>query len=415
MTDRWRLITIYILIIQLASACNGLLGGGPNVDQSGDVFPQEKETQERAGAPTAIADEVISAADAEYLLLTNIFERVSPSVVNVESSFFDEAGSIDEVRRGSGFVYDQDGHIITNAHLVKDADALTVTLQQALVLDAERLGWDSFSDLAVLKIDIDAERLSPLLIGESDGLRVGQRAISIGSPFGLNNSMTVGIVSGLDRSLRSAELIDGDLLPGFDNPSIIQIDTPINPGTSGGPLLDSRGFVIGITTAIRSDSGIFQGVGFAVPADTMRRVVPDLIQYGRVDHAWMGLSVMRENGGFGVAGLSQALGLPVERGVLLSGVTEGSPADLAGLRGGREIVEIRGKQVCAGGDLIVAIDEYYVANLDDLNAYLIQKTRPGDQIVLLVIRDKRTFQAKLTLQPRPTETGRRTLDCNTAL
>ena len=413
MTFRWRLIAICILILQLASACAGLLGDDPDPTQSSQVFPRVQETDESAGAPTAVSEAIITAADAEFLLLTNIYERVSPSVVNVESTFFDVAGSVNEVRRGSGFVYDQDGHIITNAHLVKDADALSVMLRQAQVLQAQLLGWDSFSDLAVLKIEAEAERLAPLRIGESGDLRIGQRAISIGSPFGLNNSMTVGIVSGLDRSLRSAELIDGDFMPGFDNPSIIQIDTPINPGTSGGPLLDSRGYVIGITTAIRSDSGIFQGVGFAVPADTLRRVVPDLIESGRVDYAWMGLSVMREDGGYGVAGLSQALDLPVERGVLLSGVTAGSPADLAGLRGGRDLIEIRGKQVCAGGDVIVAIDDYYVANLDDLNGFLIQTTRPGDEITLLVIRDKRTFQAKLTLQSRPANNDRRTLDCNT--
>ena len=413
MKHQWRLIAICILVLQVASACESLLGVRPQPTQSVAVFPREQEPDEGANVPTAVAEAIVSAADAEYVLLTNIYERVSPSVVNVESTSFDEAGTVDEVRRGSGFIYDQEGHIVTNAHLVKDADALSVTLQRALVLEALLLGWDSFSDLAVLKIEIDAERMIPLPIGESGDLRVGQRAISIGSPFGLDNSMTAGIVSGLDRTLRSAEMIDGDLMPGYDNPAIIQVDTPINPGTSGGPLLDSNGYVIGITTAIRSDNGVFQGVGFAVPADTLRRVVPDLIRYGRVDYAWMGLSVMREEGGFGVAGLHQALDLPVERGVLLSGVTEGSPADLAGLRGGRELLEIRGKQVCAGGDIIVAIDDHYMANLDELNAYLIQNTRPGDDVNMLVIRDKRTFQAKLTLQPRPVEDERRVLDCNT--
>lgn len=412
MKHKWRLVAICMLVLQAASACDNLLGVRPEPTQSVAVFPRDQEPDEGAGVPTAVAEAIVSAADAEYRLLTNIYERVSPSVVNVESASFDEAGTVNDTRRGSGFIYDQDGHIVTNAHLVKDADALSVTLPPAQVLEARLLGWDSFSDLAVLKIEIDADRLAPLLIGESGALRVGQRAISIGSPFGLDNSMTAGIVSGLDRTLRSAEMIDGDRMPGYDNPAIIQIDTPINPGTSGGPLLDSQGYVIGITTAIRSDNGVFQGVGFAVPADTLRRVVPDLIRYGRVDYAWMGLSVMREEGGFGVAGLRQALDLAVERGVLLSGVAEGSPADLAGLRGGREMLEIRGKQICAGGDIIVAIDDHYMANLDELNAYLIQKTRPGDDVIVLVIRDKRAFQAKLTLQPRPVAGERRVLDCN---
>lgn len=409
---QWRLIAFIVLVLQVISACDNLLGVRPEPTQSAAVFPPNNGAEESASESTAVAEAIVSAADAENQLLTNIYARVSPSVVNVESTSRDEAGTVNEVRRGSGFIYDQNGHIVTNAHLVKDADALSVTLERALVLQAQLLGWDSFSDLAVLKIDIGADRLRPLPIGESGDLRVGQRAISIGSPFGLDNSMTAGIVSGLDRTLRSAELIDGDRAPGYDNPAIIQIDTPIHPGTSGGPLLDSHGYVIGITTAIRSDNGVFQGVGFAVPAETMRRVVPDLIRYGRVDYAWMGLSVMREEGGFGVAGLQQALDLPVEHGVLLSGVTEGSPADLAGLRGGSEILEIRGKQVCAGGDIIVAIDDNYVANLDELNAHLIQETRPGDEVIILVIRDKRTFQAKLRLQPRPVAGERRVLDCN---
>ena len=412
MKHQWRLAAICVLVLLLASACDSLRGDGPDPTQPAEVFPREPEPEDGESVPTVVADVIIDAADAEFLLLTNVYDRASPSVVNVESTTFDEAGSVNEVRRGSGFIYDQDGHIITNAHLVKDADAWSVTLQRALVLEARLVGWDSFSDLAVLRIEAAADRLAPLPIGESGNLRVGQRAISIGSPFGLDNSMTAGIISGLDRTLRSAELIDGDLMPGYDNPAIIQIDTPIHPGTSGGPLLDSRGHVIGITTAIRSDNGVFQGVGFAVPADTLRRVVPDLIEKGRVEYAWMGLSVVREEGGFGVAGLQKALDLPVERGVLLSGVTEGSPADLAGLRGGREVLDIRGKQVCAGGDIIVAIEDHYVANLDELNAYLIQKTRPGDEVIMLVIRDKRTFQAKLTLQPRPVDSGRRVLDCN---
>ena len=397
----------------LLSSCSALQGLSADVDNgdNGDsVFPQPAETTS-AGAASAEASEILAAADAEYVLLTNIYERASPSVVNVESTFKNAANSAEEKRRGSGFVYDRMGHVVTNAHLVKDADSITVTLHNAWVTDARLQGLDSFSDLAVLKIETAQERLTPLLIGESANLKVGQRAISIGSPFGLNNSMTMGIVSGLGRSLRSAELIDGPQMPGFDNPSIIQIDTPINPGTSGGPLLDSSGRAIGITTAIRSDNGVFQGVGFAVPADTMRRVVPELIARGRVDYAWMGLSVMPEDGGFGVAGLSEALGLTVERGVLLKGVTRGSPAALAGLRGGHEIIEVRGQAVCSGGDLIVAINDYHIKNLDDLNAYLIQNTVPGDEIELLIIREKRTFKAQLALQPRPKD-NRPTLDCD---
>ena len=364
-------------------------------------------------APTALPDAIISAADAEYLLLSNIYERASPSVVNVETTVRAEDGSARDTRRGSGFVYDRQGHIITNAHLVSAVDSITVTLQSAQVFPARVLAFDSFSDLAVLKASIEPERLSPLRIGESATVKVGQRGIVIGNPFGLSSSMTTGVISGLGRALPSAELNDAGIAPGFDNPSIIQIDATINPGNSGGPLLDSQGLVIGITTAIRSDNGRFQGIGFAVPADTMRRVIPDLIERGRVDYAWMGISVMREDGGYGVAGLSVALGLPVERGVLLRGVTEGSPAYRAGLRGGDTLVDVRGQAVCAGGDLIVAINGYHFKNLDDLVTYLVQQTRPEDEVELLVIRDRRTLEVPVTLASRAVEGGR-TLDCRQA-
>ncbi len=383
----------------LLSACSGLSVPRESASSAG------AETA-AATPPTDLSDEIVKAADAEYLLLTKIYARSSPSVVNIEAT------NGDERRRGSGFVYDRQGHIITNAHLVKDADSIVVTLRNTFVLDADLLGLDSFSDLAVLKISTGEERLSPLRIGESATVKVGQRAISIGNPFGLKASMTTGIVSGLGRTLPSAELIDAGLAAGFDNPSIIQIDAAIHPGNSGGPLLDSAGLVIGITTAMQSDSGQFQGIGFAVPADTMRRVIPDLIADGRVEYAWMGISVMPEDGGYGVAGLSEALDLPVERGVLLRGVSEGSPAHLAGLRGGDTLVDVRGKRVCVGGDLIVAINGVYFDDLDALITYLVQNTHPGDEVELVVIRNRQAVDISLKLQRRP-EGDRPTIDCDT--
>ncbi len=369
-------------------------------------------TATAAHTPTALSGESLSTADAEYMLLTNIYERANPSVVNIESGRLDETTGAIATQRGSGFVYDTQGHIVTNAHLVNDAYNIRVALQNAIVVDAQLVGADSFSDLAVLKVAADAERLTPLWIGESAGLKVGQRAIVISNPFGLSSSMTTGIVSGLGRTLPSADLLEGEAMPGFENPSIIQIDAAINPGSSGGPLLDSQGRAVGLTTAIRSDSGQFQGIGFAVPADTMRRVIPELIERGRVDYSWMGISVMREDGGFGVAGLSRALDLPVDRGVLLRGVIEGSPAESAGLRGGRALLELRGESVCAGGDLLVAINDHHFADLDELVTYLVQKTRPGDEVKLLLIRDKQTVEIKLTLQTHPVAGNQRVLDCS---
>lgn len=378
-----------------------------------EALPIQNISQQAGAPPTPVSVEIIEEADAEYLLLTNIYERTTPSIVNIESEIPNGDGLTPNVTRGSGFIYDSDGHIITNAHVTKDAQTIRVTFNDGYVTTARLVGLDTFSDLAVLKVDTTPDRLIPLILGNSNTVKVGQRAIAIGNPFGLNSSMTVGIVSGVGRTLRSAELIDASVMPGFDNPSIIQTDTPINPGNSGGPLLNSYGVVIGVTTAIRSDSGIFQGVGFAVPADTVRRVVPAIIETGRVDYPWMGISVMPEDNGFGVAGLAEPLGLPVTRGVLLRGVTQGSPADLAGLRGGQSITEVRGTLVCSGGDIIIAVNDYYIATMDDLVSYLILNARPSDTVNLIVIRGTDTFEVPMTLQSRPTTNDATTIDCST--
>ena len=391
----------------LLAACSFNSEFSNGAEDSGVEIPVGSATGQ---APTALPGAIISAADAEHMLLSNIYLRVSPSVVNVEALTLAADGETSDTRRGSGFIYDRAGHIITNAHLVSSAGSITITLENAYVLPAELLGWDSFSDLAVLKVNAELDRLQALRIGDSSAVKVGQRGIVIGNPFGLSSSMTVGIVSGLGRTLPSAEQLDAGAAPGFDNPSIIQIDATINPGNSGGPLLDSQGLVIGITTAMRSNNGSFQGIGFAVPGDTMRRVIPDLIERGRVDYSWMGISVMREDGGFGVAGLSEALDLPVERGVLLRGVTAGSPAHRAGLRGGDSPVDVRGAEVCAGGDVIIAINNYHIDNLDGLVTYLVQQTRPGDQVDLLVIRGRNTLEIPLTLESRAADSGNM-LDC----
>lgn len=350
--------------------------------------------------PSPVPDVVIQEADAEYLLLSNIYERIAPSVVNIEAS----KGT--GVSRGSGFVYDTFGHLITNAHVVSNSSEIRVTFDDGYFTIGQIVGLDTYSDLAVLLVDVPQSRLRPLtLVSDSDTIRVGQRAITIGNPFGLSSSMTVGIVSGLERTLRSAELIDENAPIGFQNPSIIQTDAPMNPGNSGGPLLNSQGEVMGVSTAIRSDSGVFQGVGFAVPANTVRRVVPSLISAGRVDYAWMGISVQPEENGFTVAALAEALNLPVTQGILVRGVTVDGPADLAGLRGGDRTLQVRGQSICVGGDIIVAINGNYVANMDELATYLNASTRPDERVTLLIVRNQSTFEISVTLRTRPASEG----------
>jgi S1-C subfamily serine protease len=356
--------------------------------------------------PTAIPAEIVRSADAEYLLLTNIYDRVSPSVVNLDVRVNTPHPGIGDRVSGSGFIYDTDGHIITNAHVVTGARDIQITFSDGYVTSAQVVGTDSYSDLAVVRVDPTIERvrarLRPVTIGNSDLVRVGERAIAIGNPFGLNSSMTVGIVSGLGRQLPSAELID-NALGGFRNPSIIQVDTDINPGNSGGPLLNSRGEVIGVNTAIRSDSGTFQGVGFAVPSRTVQRVVPDLIAFGRVEYAWIGISSPSADDGFGVAGLVEALDLPVESGVLIASVTPGSPAAAAGLRGGSSETFVRGERICAGGDIIVAVNGTYVRTMDELVAYLVVNTRPGQTVNMLIVRGGETFDVPVVLVARPAD------------
>lgn len=355
-----------------------------------------------SGLPTPLPTDLIAVADAEYLLLQNVYERVAPSVVNVDVTLRTPHPGVGDRSSGSGIIYSTQGHIITNAHVVNEAAEILVTFNDGYVVPAELIGLDVYSDLAVLRVETDSARLRPIVFGDSDAVRVGQRAIAIGNPFGLASSMTVGIVSGLGRQLPSAELIS-NTIGGFQNPSIIQVDAEINPGNSGGPLLNSAGELIGVNTAIRTESGIFEGVGFAVPSRTVERVVPDLIEQGRVDYAWVGISSLSADDGFGVAGLAQALNLPVTAGVLIDTVTPGSPADRAGLRGGTRSVIVRGREVCAGGDIIVAIDGHYIRTMDDMVAYLVVNARPGDTVNLLVVRGTETFEVPVELEARPAD------------
>lgn len=351
--------------------------------------------------PTAVSELVVAAADAEFRLLANLFERVSPSVVYIDAVAAANNQGVSDAASGSGFVIDTDGHIVTNAHVVQDAADITVTFQDGYVTPASLVGLDVFTDVAVVRVAVELQRLVPVSFGDSDSLRVGERAIAIGNPFGLSSSMTVGIISGLGRQLPSAELMGSDTAT-FRNPLIIQVDAVINPGSSGGPLLNSYGQVIGITTAIRSDSGMFEGVGLAVPANTVQRVVPELITSGRVEYAWLGFGSAVADQGFGVIGLAEPLDLAVQTGVLVAGVAPGSPAAEAGLRGGTQEVIVRGRRVCAGGDIILAINDVYVHSMAELLAHLMLHARPGETITLKIAREDFVFDLPVTLEGRPT-------------
>jgi len=333
--------------------------------------------------PIPVTDDPLAAAYAEEQLFIELYERVSPSVVHIAVT----AASSTRGGTGSGFVLDTEGHIVTNNHVVEEASRILVTFADETTAEAELVGADADSDLAVIQVDVSADRLRPVKLGDSDALRVGQRAIAIGNPFGLEQTMTTGIVSALGRVLRQES--------GFSLPQLIQTDAAINPGNSGGPLLDSQGRVIGVTTLIYSNSGSSSGVGFAVPVNTVKRVVPSLIAIGRYADPWLGIE------GLGVTPLlAEGLDLPVEQGVLVQTVIEGGPAEKAGLRGADQQVRFEGTFLGTGGDIIVAIDDVTLQDMDDLIVYLADTT-VGQTIELTVLRDGAEQTVKVTLEERP--------------
>jgi len=343
---------------------------------------------------TPLAEEDLAVGDANDALLTNLYQRVHPAVVYIEVSA-GQGTTSEPLGSGSGFVIDEEGHIITNNHVVEDADEVKVTFANGTVTEADVVGRDPYSDLAVIQVEIASGLLAPLALGDSDALQVGQRVIAIGNPFGLEGTMTVGIVSALGRTL-PAQVAQSTGI--FSNPEIIQTDAAINPGNSGGPLLDLHGRVVGVNTAIRSLTGVYSGVGFAVPVNTVKRIVPDLIESGAYDYPYLGIT---SDNRFSVAELAEPLDLPVDRGVLISEVQPGTAAERAGLQGGDREVEIQGVSIRAGGDIIVAIDGEDLQTFDDLIAYLVSETEVGQEVELTVVRDRREIKVPVTLDERP--------------
>jgi S1-C subfamily serine protease len=343
--------------------------------------------------PTPLSGDVIAEAKAEDALLINIYEQTSPAVVYIRV-LVNDGGTLVLLGSGSGFVIDTEGRIVTNNHVVEEADVVKVAFSDGSVSDARILGRDPYSDLAVIEVDALPAGLAPLAFGDSSGLQVGERVIAIGNPFGLEGTMTTGIVSAIGRTLAAQSNGAGT----FSIPEIIQTDAAINPGNSGGPLLDSEGRVIGVNTAIRSLTGTNSGVGFAVPVNIVKRIVPGLIDEGTYHYPYLGITSDRS---LTLADLEEPLGLPVTRGVLVAEVVEGTAADKAGLRGGDETVEVYGLSIRTGGDIIVAIDGYELQDFDDLIAYLVRETEVGQKVRLTIIRDEEVLEVSATLGERP--------------
>jgi len=319
------------------------------------------------------------------LSLIEIFEKSEPGVVrvNVQREEISETGGV-----GSGFVFDKQGHIITNEHVIDDARKVVVTFLDGRSYNAEIIGTDEFTDLAVIKVNADLALLHPLTIGDSSNLKVGEPIAAIGNPFGLSGSMTSGIVSQLGRLLPSGS--------GYSIPDVIQTDAAINPGNSGGPLLNMRGEIVGINTAIQSATGEFTGVGFAIPSQTVAKITPTLIEDGKYKHPWIGISGRDID-----PDLAKVLERPDAIGFLVVTIIEDSPAAKAGLIGSDKTIDVDGVSYPMGGDIILAVDGIEVRKIDDILIHLQRAKSVGDEMILEVSRDGITTIVSIILQERP--------------
>jgi S1-C subfamily serine protease len=358
----------------------------------GAFVPAENATQVEPPQPAA---PIFVSPDAleEQNLLVSLYERVYPGVVSLQ--VLTQVGG----GQGSGFVFDKQGHIVTNYHVVDGATQIEVIFSSGLRTYGEVRGVDADSDLAVVKVKVPEDELTPLLLGDSSALKVGQTVIAIGNPFGLNGTMTTGIVSALGRTLPSDRQAPGGGF--FSAADLIQTDAAINPGNSGGPLFNLQGEVIGVNRAIRTVASNSQGepvnsgIGFAISVNIVKRVAPEIIKNGKYDYPYMGIASISE---FSLE-MIEALDLPQFTGIYVTAVQPNSPAARAGLQAGSQQSSING--LPSGGDLIVEIDGRPIKTYDDLMRYLITQKGPGDVVILTVLRGEERLEISLTLDKRP--------------
>lgn len=406
----WISIIICVVLVAISSLVPDNMESNALLGKSSSGYSTYYDDQGMLNLPVAITS-VAATTGRVDLNLTTLFDEVDQSVVQVSRSFQNTPGST----QGSGFVYDDLGHIITNYHVVAGLQAAAADINpdeefQITFLDGTNyigriIGADRYSELAVLEVEnITRDKLVPLSLGDSSQLEIGEQVVAIGNPFGLSGSMTEGIVSGLGRTLPSSTsqgdqpLLPQQPGPSFLIPNVIQTDAAINPGNSGGPLLKTDGEVIGMNTAIFSNTGVYAGVGFAIPSDIIKKVVPELISTGTYRHPFIGIA------GVDVSPeIASIIGLNDSRGFLVTEVTAGSPADRSGIRGGDVLTDVNGRQIELGGDVIVAVDNTTVREIDDLLSYLETEKSVGENVVLRVIRDGEVQEIGVTLAPRPTE------------
>jgi len=372
----------FVLITSLA--CQ--LGGLAPLSQPGPALPPQ------ASSPLQVDSSNIIPQDGS---LQQLYQQVMPGVVSIQVSTADGGGL------GSGFVYDTQGHIITNFHVVDGATAVEVDFASGFKSRGTVIGVDTDSDIAVIKVDAPESELHPLAMGDSNILQVGQTVIAIGNPFGLNGTMTLGIISALGRTQTSAHSVDGGGF--FSAADIIQTDAAINPGNSGGPLLNTNGDVIGINRAIATTSSTAtgqptnSGIAFAISVNIVKRVTPFLIKDGAYDYPYMGISFFPDQ--LMNLDVIEALDLKSYTGAYVVDVAKGGPAEKAGIHAGDKPTRI--DSLFAGGDLVTAIDGKPVRTFDELISYLVINKSPGDSVVLTLIRDGQSQDITITLGARP--------------
>lgn len=398
------------------------------VDNAGvTVVPAIAPLDAPAQAQPAQSDTPILDLQEAQNTLVHLYETVNPAVVNIQVKLSAEAAAAEmgglqlpdgfklpdgtdpnnlpeghplttpQYAQGSGFVYDSLGHIITNNHVVGDAEKIVVIFSDGTEVDATLVGTDPDSDLAVILVDPSEAPLTTVPLGNSDEIKVGEYVIAIGNPFGLSGSMTSGIISGLGRNLPADAAAPNGR--SFSIPGIIQTDAAINPGNSGGPLLNLNGEVIGVNTAIATSNGEFAGVGYAVPVETVQKVIPQLIESGAVQNAWIGISGQQLS-----KDVALAMNLDAnQHGILVVEIVAGGPSAKTDLRGSNGETTIDGFTIPIGGDVIVAIDEVQVDKFDDLLSYIVQDAEVGQTVTLTVLRDGAEVQVPITLEARPTQ------------
>ena len=379
------MVAIGVILLALTLACQA---AAPDVIPTMAELPVQVLALETEQPGIAIQPVILDPTDQEEALVA-LYKQVNPAVVNI-TVYSNSGDFLIPEGQGSGFVYDDQGNIVTNAHVIHGAEQVEVTFPDSTSRMAALIGEDLNSDLAVVKIEGLPAGVQPLTLGDMNSLAVGQTVVAIGNPFGLEGTLTRGVISALGRSIPA--------LTPFSIPQSIQTDAAINPGNSGGPLLNLAGEVIGVNAQIETGgtgrSNL--GVGFAIPVSILRLVIPDLIQNGEHPWAWLGV-----RGGNLDPILVQAMDLPVDKGAYLSEVISGGPSAQAGLRGANETVTLEGRQVDIGGDVITAVDGRPVNSFDDLLIYIALETGPGKEVTLTIWREGASQDIRVRLERRP--------------